>query len=70
MCQIEHLVKLDKKMTTSIKMTNGFQLTRTSSQIGQSKMTSLVKMDNGVLVKWDILCYLISGSKHDQVHIC
>jgi len=23
-CQIEHLVKLDKKMTTLIKMANGF----------------------------------------------
>jgi hypothetical protein len=23
-CQIEHLVKLDKKMTTLVKMTNGF----------------------------------------------
>jgi len=31
----------------------------TSGQVGQSKMTSLVKMDNDVIVKWDILCYLI-----------
>jgi hypothetical protein len=23
------------------------------------KLASLVKMDNGVLVKWDIVCYLI-----------
>jgi hypothetical protein len=27
-------------------------------QVEQNKMTFLVKMDNGTLVKWDILCYL------------
>jgi hypothetical protein len=36
----------------------------TSSQVGQNKMTSLVKMDNGVLVKWDILCYLIGQDSY------
>jgi hypothetical protein len=39
-------------------MSNG-----TSNQVGQSKTTSLVKMDNGVLIKWDILCYL-SGQEN------
>ncbi len=39
-------------------MSNG-----TSSWVGQSKMTSLVKMDNDVIVKLDILCYLI-GQKN------
>jgi hypothetical protein len=34
------------------------------NQIEQSKMTSLVKMDNGVLVKWDILCYLIGQNNY------
>ncbi len=29
---------------------------KTFNQVGQSKMTSLIKMDNGVLIKWDILC--------------
>jgi hypothetical protein len=28
-------------------------------KLEQNKMTYLVKMDNRVLVKWDILCYLI-----------
>jgi hypothetical protein len=36
------------------------------SQIAQNKMTFLVKMDNGVLVKWDILCYLISQDSYQQ----
>jgi hypothetical protein len=36
------------------------QSTMTYNQIGQSKMTFLVNMDNSVLVKWDILYYLIS----------
>jgi hypothetical protein len=49
-------------MATLVKMTNG--LTRTSSQIKQSKMTYLVKMDNGVLVKWDILRYLIGQDSY------
>ncbi len=42
-----------------MKMANNFQLFETFSQVGQNKMTSLVKMDDGVLVKWDILCHLI-----------
>jgi hypothetical protein len=34
------------------------QLGCPSSQVEQSKMTSLVKMDSGDPVKWHILCYL------------
>ncbi len=58
--QIEHLNKLGKRMTTLVKMTNDFQSSRTSIQVGQNKMTFLVKMDNCVLVKRDILRYLIN----------
>jgi hypothetical protein len=54
-CQIEHLVKLNKKMTTLVKITNGFLSTSIFGQVEQKKMTFLIKMDNGVLVKWDIL---------------
>ncbi len=58
--QIEHLVKLEKKMTTLIEMTNGVLSKGTSNQTKQNKMTPLIKMDNGVPIKWDILCYVIS----------
>jgi hypothetical protein len=34
------------------------------SQVGQNKMTSLIKVDNGVLVKWNNLCYLIGQDKY------
>jgi hypothetical protein len=36
----------------------------TSNQVEQIKMTSLIKMENGVLVKWDILCYLIGQENY------
>ncbi len=39
-------------------MANGFQSIETFGQVEQSKMTFLVKMNNGIIVKWDILCYL------------
>ncbi len=54
-CQIEHLVKLNKKMTTLVKITNGFLSTSIFGQVEQKKKKILIKMDNGVLVKWDIL---------------
>jgi hypothetical protein len=46
--QIEHLVKLKKKITILIKMANEFQLVGTFGQVEQSKTTSLIKMDNNV----------------------
>jgi hypothetical protein len=49
--QLGHLVKLDKKMTTLVKMTNDIYSIRTFSQVGHKQMTPLVKMANGVLVK-------------------
>jgi hypothetical protein len=60
---IEDLVKLNKKLTT-FKMTNGFYSIGTSNQVGQNKMTYLIKIDNGVLVKWDILCFLMSQNNY------
>jgi len=36
----------------------------TYNQVGQNNMTSLVKMDNGVLIKWNILCYLIGQNNY------
>jgi hypothetical protein len=51
-------------MITLVKMANGFQSIGTFNQVGQNKMTSLVKMDNGVSVKWDILCYLIGKDSY------
>ncbi len=51
-------------MTTLVKMTNGFLSIRTSSQIEQNKMTSLIKMDNDVLIKWDILYHLIGQNNY------
>jgi hypothetical protein len=36
----------------------------TSSQIEQNKMTSFVKINNGVLIKWNILCYLIGQDSY------
>ncbi len=35
------------------------QSTITYNQIGQNKMTFLIKMDNDVPGKWDVLYYLI-----------
>jgi hypothetical protein len=45
-------------------MTNGFYSTGTSNQVGQNKMTYLIKIDNGVLVKWDILCFLMRQNNY------
>jgi hypothetical protein len=59
--QIEHLVKLNKKFTILIKMANEFQSIGTFGQVEQSKMTSLIKMDNIVLIKLVILCYIIGN---------
>jgi len=61
MYQIVHLINLNKKITTLIKMANEFQLIRTFGQVEQSKTTSLIKMDNSVLIKWVILCYIINN---------
>jgi response regulator of citrate/malate metabolism len=47
-----------------VKMTNGFESIGTSSQVGQSKMMSLVKVNNGGLIKLDILCYLIDQNNY------
>jgi hypothetical protein len=33
-------------------------------KLEKNKMTSLVKMNNGVLVKWDILSYLFGQSSY------
>ncbi len=54
-------------MTTLVKMANGFQSIWTFNQVGQNKMTSSIKMDNGVLIKWDVLCYLISKNIYKLV---
>jgi len=35
-----------------------FQSNTTFNQIEQKQMTSLVKMVNNILMKWDILCKL------------
>jgi hypothetical protein len=59
--QIEHLIKLNKKITILIKMANEFQSIKTFGQVEQSKTTSLIKMDNSVLIKWVILCYIIGN---------
>lgn len=61
MYQIVHLINLNKKITTLIKMANEFQLIRTFGKVEQSKTTSLIKMDNSVLIKWVILCYIINN---------
>jgi hypothetical protein len=36
----------------------------TSNQIEQNKMTSFVKINNGVIIKWNILCYLIGQDSY------
>jgi hypothetical protein len=55
--QFEHLVKLNKKWPPLSKWPMAELInSKTFNQVGQSKMTSLIKMDNGVLIKWDILC--------------
>jgi hypothetical protein len=50
--QIEHPIKLN----TLVKMANGFYSNGTFSQVGQTKMTCLLKMTNVFLVKLKILC--------------
>jgi hypothetical protein len=55
-CQIEHLIKLNKKNDHIGQNDQWLLINWDISQVGQSKMTSLIKMDNDVLVKWDILC--------------
>jgi hypothetical protein len=59
--QIEHLVKLNKKITIVIKMANEFQLIRTFGQVVQIKTTSLIKLDNSVLIECVILCCIINN---------
>jgi hypothetical protein len=43
--QIEHLVKLNKKLPTLVKMMNGLKSSEISNQIGQNKMTFYQPMD-------------------------
>jgi hypothetical protein len=50
--QIEHIIKLN----TFVKMANGFYSNGTFSQIGQTKMTCLLKMTNVFKIKLKILC--------------
>jgi len=47
---------LNKKLTTLIKMANGFQSNETFNQVEQNKMTCLVKMTNDFIVKLNNLC--------------
>jgi hypothetical protein len=58
--QIEHLVKLNKKRTTIVKIANGFHPNMTNNQIEHiiksEKKNCLIKMINGFLIKRDILC--------------
>jgi hypothetical protein len=51
-------------MTSLVKMVNAFKSTETFNQVGQSKMTFFVKMDNYVMIKLDILCYLIGKDNY------
>jgi hypothetical protein len=43
-------------MITLIRMINVFWLNETSNQIENEKFTSLFKVANGFLVKWNIIC--------------
>jgi hypothetical protein len=45
---IGHLVKLDKKLTTLVKMANDTQSNGISSQVKKKPMTLLIKMANGI----------------------
>jgi hypothetical protein len=58
-CQIEYLVKLNKKLITLVKMVNEFKSNGTFNKVGQNKMTYLVKIANGFLVKSNIWCWFI-----------
>jgi len=59
--QIEHLIKLNKKMTTLVKIANGFHSNGTNNQFEhiinlEKKGLCLIKIINGFLIKQDMLC--------------
>jgi Uri superfamily endonuclease len=55
------IYQIEQKNTILIKMANEFQSIGTFGQVEQSKTTSLFKMKNNALIKWVILCYIISN---------
>jgi len=62
--QIEYLVNLDKKNDRLGQNGQSFLVIGIFNQVGQNTMASLVKMDNGVLVKYENLCYLINKNNY------
>jgi hypothetical protein len=54
-CSLEHIVKLDKNLTTLVKMANEAKSIETFNQVGHKQMTPLIKMANVIIVKWGIL---------------
>jgi hypothetical protein len=53
--KIEHLIMLNEKLTTLVKMANGLQSNETFNQV-ENKMTCLVKMTNDFSVKLNNPC--------------
>jgi hypothetical protein len=54
-CQIEHLIKLNKKNDHLGQNDQWLIIKLDIIKLNKTKMSSLVKMDNGIIVKWDIL---------------